>query len=80
MFKLKPIPSILPLPIREEWDRLQKVISEFSPANGQEEQVYQILERKLKLRDAAVDQVEHALADIYCRELIERLLVADLQL
>ena len=26
---------------------LQKVISEFSPANGQEEQVYQILERKL---------------------------------
>ena len=47
MFKLKPIPSILPLPIREEWDRLQKVISEFSPANGQEEQVYQILERKL---------------------------------
>ncbi len=80
MFKLKPIPSILPLPIREEWDRLQKVISEFSPANGQEEQVYQILERKLKLRDAAVDQVEHAFADIYCRELIERLPVADLQL
>ena len=80
MFKLKPIPSILPLPIREEWDRLQKVISEFSPANGQEEQVYQILERKLKLRDAAVDQVEHAFADFYCRELIERLPVADLQL
>lgn len=80
MFKLKPIPSTLPLPIREEWDRLQKVISEFSPANGQEEQVYQILERKLKLRDAAVDQVEHAFADIYCRELIERLPVADLQL
>lgn len=80
MFKLKPIPSILPLPIRAEWDRLQKVISEFSPANGQEEQVYQILERKLKLRDAAVDQVEHAFADIYCRELIERLPVADLQL
>lgn len=80
MFKLKPIPSTLPLPIREEWDRLQKVISEFSPANGQEEQVYQILERKLKLRDVAVDQVEHAFADIYCRELIERLPVADLQL
>lgn len=80
MFKLKPIPSTLPLPIREEWDRLQKVISEFSPANRQEEQVYQILERKLKLRDAAVAQVEHAFADIYCRELIERLPVADLQL
>lgn len=80
MFKLKPIPSTLPNPIREEWDRLQKVISEFSPANGQEEQVYQILERKLKLRDVAVDQVEHAFADIYCRELIERLPVADLQL
>lgn len=80
MFKLKPIPSTLPLPIREEWDRLQKVISEFSPANGQEEQVYQILERKLKLRDVAVAQVEHAFADIYCRELIERLPVADLQL
>lgn len=79
MFKLKPIPSTLPHPIREEWDRLQKVISEFSPANGQEEQVYQILERKLKLRDVAVDQVEHAFADIYCRELIERLPVADLQ-
>lgn len=58
MFKLKPIPSTIPLPIREEWDRLQKVISEFSPANGQEEQVYQILERKLKLRDVAVDQVD----------------------
>ena len=28
-------------------EMLQKVISEFSPANGQEEQVYQILERKL---------------------------------
>ena len=80
MFKLKPIPATLPHPIREEWDRLQKVISEFSPANGQEEQVYQILERKLKLRDVAVDQVEHAFADIYCRELIERLPVADLQL
>lgn len=25
MFKLKPIPSTLPLPIREEWDRLQKL-------------------------------------------------------
>lgn len=35
---------------------------------------------KVKLRDAAVDQVEHAFADIYCRELIERLPVADLQL
>lgn len=35
---------------------------------------------KVKLRDAAVDQVEHAFADIYCCELIERLPVADLQL
>lgn len=25
MFKLKPIPATLPLPIREEWDRLQKL-------------------------------------------------------
>jgi hypothetical protein len=35
---------------------------------------------KVKLRDVAVDQVEHAFADIYCRELIERLPVADLKL
>ena len=35
---------------------------------------------KVKLKDAAVDQVEHVFADIYCRELIERLPVADLQL
>lgn len=33
---------------------------------------------KVKLRDAAVDQVEHAFADVYCRELIERLPVADI--
>ena len=35
---------------------------------------------KVKLKDTTVDQVEHAFADIYCRELIERLPVADLQL
>ena len=28
MFKLKPIPSTLPLPIREEWDRLQQLQNE----------------------------------------------------
>ena len=29
MFKLKPIPSTLPLPIREEWDRLQQLQNTF---------------------------------------------------
>lgn len=44
---------------------LQKVISEFSPANGQEEQVYQILERKLtELQGKSLLEISNSSAQV----------------
>ena len=55
------------------WNEI--TVREFNFSADEQPELY-----KVKLKDAAVDQVEHAFADIYCRELIERLPVADLQL